>query len=312
MTLAPDDLLRVNRGGVDYQATWAEVKAWVPGGPPDDPDAQDYITRVEAADGEPLEDTVKDAINQLVLALKGGTINFWTASLGIWPLIGPRAIDGILQPLKSSTTLVNNNFITPDYSRTNGLTGSGTAWLRGSAQELSMNDFTDDAIVLIDDGNNIPPNANYAQWFNLGQDGNSNAPRVGIFAGPISDGQIQIFGGGNSSKGGGRLSSKLSKFSQGAFAMAATAANNYQTYFICLQDKSEEQLPDNEDPWGAKPWSTQQLRVFFLSNTSENLYSTYTIRSVGLYSFTYSKSLVNELQQIHNDFRDSISAALSP
>jgi len=121
--LLDTDLLRVNRGGVDYQATWAEVKAGVPGGPSYDPDAQDYITRVETADGQALETAVKDAINTFVVGCKAD--GNWDAIKESCILMGARTLAGALVPLVG-TAPTNNNFVAGDYNRETGLIGDGS------------------------------------------------------------------------------------------------------------------------------------------------------------------------------------------
>ena len=57
-----------------------------------DSDAQNYIDRVEAADGAALETTTKDAMNQLVLDLKDNSL--WSSIYYCVPGCGPRTIEG--------------------------------------------------------------------------------------------------------------------------------------------------------------------------------------------------------------------------
>lgn len=92
-----------------------------------DPDAQAYITAVEAADtaaGSPggLETAVKDAINAFVVGCKADGI--WSAILGSCILAGARTLSGALVPLKGNTP-TNNGFLTTDYNRKTGLLGDG-------------------------------------------------------------------------------------------------------------------------------------------------------------------------------------------
>ena len=122
--LLDTDVIRVNRAGVDYQATWAEVKAGVPGGPPpdyvwQDADAEDYGNRVAAADGSmELEDAVKAAIDQLFLDLKAIT-NVWGSIGAFYPLSGARTIDGALLTAypKSVPDLTLQSVTGGDYDR---------------------------------------------------------------------------------------------------------------------------------------------------------------------------------------------------
>jgi len=87
-----------------------------------DPDAQAYITAVEAADGESLETAVKGAINTFVVGCK--TDGIWTAIQASCILAGARTLEGALVPLVG-TAPTNNNFVTANYDRKTGLLGSG-------------------------------------------------------------------------------------------------------------------------------------------------------------------------------------------
>ena len=65
-----------------------------------DPDAQNYINRVELADGASLETAVKDAMNQLVLDLKANSL--WTPLVYVLPGSGPQTLAGGLVPLQDT------------------------------------------------------------------------------------------------------------------------------------------------------------------------------------------------------------------
>jgi hypothetical protein len=88
-----------------------------------DYDAQDYIARVEAADGQALETGVKDAINAFVVGCKSDGI--WTAIKASCILAGARTLAGALVPLVG-TAPTNNNFVSGDYNRETGLLGNGS------------------------------------------------------------------------------------------------------------------------------------------------------------------------------------------
>lgn len=88
-----------------------------------DSDAASYITAVETADGQSLEDGVKQAIDEFVQGCKSDGI--WSDMTDVVLLAGARTLDGILVPLKG-TAPTNNNFVSGDYSRTGGLTGNGS------------------------------------------------------------------------------------------------------------------------------------------------------------------------------------------
>lgn len=86
-----------------------------------DPDARDYILRVEAADGERLESQVRGAINAFVLGCKADGI--WTSLVTSCIMAGARTVAGAITPLVGNAP-TNNNFVDGDYSRTLGLLGN--------------------------------------------------------------------------------------------------------------------------------------------------------------------------------------------
>ena len=86
-----------------------------------DPDALDYINRVETADGELLEPRVRTAINQFVLGCKADGI--WTSLVTSCIMAGARTVAGAITPLVGNAP-TNNNFVAGDYSRTLGLLGN--------------------------------------------------------------------------------------------------------------------------------------------------------------------------------------------
>jgi len=88
-----------------------------------DPDARDYILRVEAADGERLESQVRGAINAFVLGCKADGI--WTSLVTSCIMAGARTVAGAITPLVGNAP-TNNNFVSGDYSRTLGLLGNDT------------------------------------------------------------------------------------------------------------------------------------------------------------------------------------------
>ena len=126
--LLDTDLVAVQRAGVLYHETGLNVKADLPSGPSYDPDAQDYITRVEAADGEALETAVKDAINQLFIDIKAISPDLANGEMYLYQ--GVRTIQALEQPLftnfvANGTGCVAGNLTQGDYDRTTGLKGNG-------------------------------------------------------------------------------------------------------------------------------------------------------------------------------------------
>jgi hypothetical protein len=89
-----------------------------------DTDAQNYITAVEAADGQALETAVKDAINAFVVGCKADGI--WSAIKASCILAGARTLTGALVPLVGSAP-TNNGFVSGDYNRETGLVGNGSS-----------------------------------------------------------------------------------------------------------------------------------------------------------------------------------------
>lgn len=88
-----------------------------------DPDAAIYIDRVEAADGQSLEEGVKLAYSTFVSGCK--TDGIWDAIKASCVLAGARTLSGALVPLVG-TAPTNYNFVTGDYNRETGLVGDGS------------------------------------------------------------------------------------------------------------------------------------------------------------------------------------------
>jgi len=88
-----------------------------------DPDARDYILRVEAADGQRLESQVRGAINAFVLGCKADGI--WTSLVSSCIMAGARTVAGAITPMVGNAP-TNNNFVSGDYSRTLGLLGDSS------------------------------------------------------------------------------------------------------------------------------------------------------------------------------------------
>jgi hypothetical protein len=100
--------------------SWVITPGWIPA----DADAAAYISAVEAADGQALENGVKVAIDNFVLGCKADGI--WTAIKASCILAGARTLSGALVPL-TGTAPTNFNFASADYNRKTGLVGNGTS-----------------------------------------------------------------------------------------------------------------------------------------------------------------------------------------
>jgi len=96
---------------------------------PMDADAAAYITAVETADGQALEEKVKIAIDNFVLGCKADGI--WNAIKASCILAGARTLAGALVPLVG-TAPSNTGFDAADYNRKTGLKG-------GTGKRLNSN-----------------------------------------------------------------------------------------------------------------------------------------------------------------------------
>lgn len=103
---------------------------------PTDSDAINYITRVETADAEPLEDGVKRAIDEFFISLKDEGI-FGDIQTGCL-LAGPRTLAGIIEPLVGTMSPsygvggAGPSFSISDYNRKTGLRGTGNGGSDGA------------------------------------------------------------------------------------------------------------------------------------------------------------------------------------
>jgi len=91
---------------------------------PMDPDAAAYITAVETADTEPLEERTKIAIDNFVLGCKADGI--WNAIKASCILAGARTLAGALVPLVGTAPTNVGPFVSGDYNRKTGLVGNGS------------------------------------------------------------------------------------------------------------------------------------------------------------------------------------------
>ena len=97
-----------------------------------DADAAAYIAAVEAADGQRLEQAVRNAIAQFVIGLK--TDGLWAPIKFACILMGARTLSGALTPLVGSAP-TNVNFVSGDYARggaTPGLLGGSTKYINSN------------------------------------------------------------------------------------------------------------------------------------------------------------------------------------
>jgi hypothetical protein len=88
-----------------------------------DADAAAYITAVETADTEPLEERTKIAIDNFVLGCKADGI--WSAIKASCILAGARTLTGALVPLVGAAPTNVGPFVSGDYNRKTGLKRPG-------------------------------------------------------------------------------------------------------------------------------------------------------------------------------------------
>jgi hypothetical protein len=90
----------------------------------DDPDAAAYITAVEAADGQSLENAVRVSIHSFVKGCKADGI--WSAIKASCILAGARTLNGALVPLVGTAPTRFGTEVGWNYNRKTGLAGNGT------------------------------------------------------------------------------------------------------------------------------------------------------------------------------------------
>ena len=103
-----------------------------------DSDVLRYVAAVEAADGQALEQSVKDAIRDFILGCK--TDNTWSAIKASCILMGARTLSGALTPLVGAAPTNNGPFVSGDYNRKTGLVGNGTSKYLGTGRNLASSD----------------------------------------------------------------------------------------------------------------------------------------------------------------------------
>lgn len=88
-----------------------------------DPDAADYIRRVETADGQSLNNGVRIAIFNFIRGCK--IDGNWSAIKACCIMMGANTLSGALTPLVGSAP-TNFNFVGSDYNPKTGLIGNGS------------------------------------------------------------------------------------------------------------------------------------------------------------------------------------------
>jgi hypothetical protein len=97
-----------------------------------DSDVRNYIAAVEIADGQQLEQAVKDAIRDFILGCKADGI--WSAIKASCILMGARTLAGALTPLVGTAPTNGGPFVLADYTR-----GGSAPGLKGNASTKFLN-----------------------------------------------------------------------------------------------------------------------------------------------------------------------------
>jgi hypothetical protein len=137
-----------------------------------------YLGKVEAADGQLLEQSVKIAINNFVAGCKNdGT---WVAIKACCILAGARTLSGALVPLAGLAPTNNGPFVASDYNRKTGLMGNG------STKTLNSN-------YIIPTANRN--NTHASTWITTLPNNNTFAGIFGVGDGSVGDTSLRM--GGN-------------------------------------------------------------------------------------------------------------------
>lgn len=95
-------------------------------------ETETYINAVETADGQALEEHVKDSVNRFIIGCKIDGI--WDAIKSCCILAGARTLNGALVPLKGMAP-TNFNFISSHYNRATGLKGGSGRYLNSNRKD---------------------------------------------------------------------------------------------------------------------------------------------------------------------------------
>ena len=148
-----------------------------------DANAAAYISAVEAADGDVLEDPVKEAIDSFIIGCKSDGI--WNSLKASCILAGARTLNGALVPLVG-TAPTNFNFVSADFSRKTGLKGNGsTKYLNSNRANNADPIFDKHVYFSASDGITTGSGSFLGTSRNFG---GSGAGQTGVFrAGPTSN-----------------------------------------------------------------------------------------------------------------------------
>lgn len=106
-----------------------------------DSDAENYIGRVEAADGQPLEDPLKTLINDLFISLKAGA--YLEKMRSFYLLCGPRTMTTLTPLLPAMPAAVRAGTLESfTYSRKLGTSGGGAGYINTNLNDstIGLND----------------------------------------------------------------------------------------------------------------------------------------------------------------------------
>lgn len=102
-----------------------------------DPDAANYFSRVEAADGQTIGEEWKTIVNDLFISLKSG--GHLSRMLSAALLCGPRTMTTIVPLLPTMPTPVRAGTLTSfTYNRKTGLSGGGVGYINTNLNDSAM------------------------------------------------------------------------------------------------------------------------------------------------------------------------------
>jgi hypothetical protein len=134
-----------------------------------------YIAAVESADGQSLEQGVKDAYSDFITGCHNDGI--WSDIKAACILAGARTLNGAMVPLVGSAP-TNNNFVSGDYDRETGLVGNGTTKYLDSGRNNNADPQNDQHMSVHVHTAHTGGNAGYGIYIGAGVGNTSGATNI--------------------------------------------------------------------------------------------------------------------------------------
>lgn len=213
-----------------------------------DPDVLAYINSVEIADGQSLEEYIKIAINDFVVACKND--NSWNAIKSCCILAGARTLNGALIPLKGSAP-TNNGFTNLDYSRQLGLIGADGKYLDSNRATNTLGTNNGFLFVFVSDlssnysldrgyiGSVVNPNSDISMIKRL-----ANTQTVEYYLNsPFgADGSIGVAGGRGVARTSGNQLIRIQNSNASTSNSPSYTHNNLNIYIHCINSNGSPSL----------------------------------------------------------------------